>query len=190
MYKKIFKRIFDLLVSLLLSILFLPIFIVVMMMIKADSRGPVFFIQERIGYKGRIFRILKFRTMTHKHRTNDHNEVMLDNPEITKIGRYLRRFKIDELPQLLNVVVGDMSIVGPRPALPSHLEMYSKDVRKRLDVRPGLTGLAQINGNILLSWPERWGYDQHYVENLSLLMDLKIILKTFRIIVQGEKIGL
>ena len=127
--------------------------------------------------------------MTHKQRHN-HTEILPDNPEVTRIGRSLRRFKIDELPQLLNVLGGDMSIVGPRPALPSQLESYNMVGHKRLEVRPGLTGLAQINGNILLSWPERWVYDKQYVENLSLLLDLKIILKTFRIIFKGEKIGL
>ncbi len=189
MYRRIFKRIFDLLISLTLSVLLIPLFIMVMILIKLDSRGPILFIQERMGLKGRIFYIFKFRTMTHKQRHN-HTEVLPDNPEVTRIGRSLRRFKIDELPQLLNVLGGDMSIVGPRPALPSQLESYNMVGHKRLEVRPGLTGLAQINGNILLSWPERWVYDKQYVENLSLLLDLKIILKTFRIIFKGEKIGL
>jgi undecaprenyl phosphate N,N'-diacetylbacillosamine 1-phosphate transferase len=188
MYRRIFKRIFDLLISVILSVLFTPLFIVVSVLIKLESRGPVLFIQERIGYHGKIFHILKFRTMTNRIRT-EHEEVFADHPEITRIGKILRRFKVDELPQLTNIIRGNMSLVGPRPALPSQLESLNKDGRRRLEVRPGLTGLAQVNGNILMSWPERWVYDRKYVDNISFLLDLKIILKTFRIIITGERLS-
>ena len=186
MYRRIFKRIIDLLVSFLFSVLMIPLFGLVTVLIKLDSQGPVFFIQERIGLKGRLFNIYKFRTMIHKRRL-DHVEVFPDNPEVTGIGRFLRRFKMDELPQLLNVLRGDMSLVGPRPPLPQQIELYSEEDKKRLEVRPGLTGLAQVSGSIMLSWPERWVYDREYVDNLSFLLDIKIILKTFRNIIIGER---
>jgi len=187
MYRRIFKRITDLLVSFSFSFLMIPLSLLITVLIKVDSKGPVFFIQERIGLKGRIFNIYKFRTMTHKKRF-EHQEVFPDNPELTRIGRILRRFKMDELPQLFNVLLGDMSLVGPRPPLPTQIELYSEEDKKRLEVLPGLTGLAQISGSIMLSWPERWVYDREYVDNLSFLLDLKIILKTFRIIIIGERL--
>ena len=124
--------------------------------------------------------------MTNKLRTR-HIEILTDNPEVTRVGKFLRRFKIDELPQLFNIIAGHMSLVGPRPALTSHLEIFNNDGIIRLQVRPGLTGLAQVSSNILVPWPERWVYDRRYVEQLSFLLDLKIILKTFRIIIKGDQ---
>lgn len=124
--------------------------------------------------------------MTYKQRTPD-REILKNDSEVTKVGSFLRRFKIDEMPQLLNVLKGDMSLVGPRPGLARQINEFNDDGRARLLVRPGLTGLAQINGNIYLSWPERWKHDRKYVENVSFLLDLKIILKTFSIIFHGEE---
>jgi lipopolysaccharide/colanic/teichoic acid biosynthesis glycosyltransferase len=124
--------------------------------------------------------------MTNKKRKADH-EIFADDPEVTTVGKFLRRFKLDELPQLINVLTGDMSLVGPRPGMPEQLKELDENGIKRLEVYPGLTGLAQINGNIYLVWPERWKYDRHYVEYISFMLDLKIILKTVLIVFQGEK---
>lgn len=186
MFYKIVKRIADFLVSLLLILLLFPILFFVVILIKLDSSGPIFFTQQRLGYKGRVFKVLKFRTMTNKKR-DVHSEVLKGNAEVTKVGSILRRFKIDELPQLLNIVLGDMSIVGPRPCLVGQKDEFNEDGILRLNVRPGATGLAQVNGNIFLSWPERWSYDAHYVKNQSLKLDLRILAKTFRVIFQGEE---
>ena len=186
MYSLYIKRIIDILITLIALLLAIPLFLVCYILVKTDSRGPFFFMQERLGYKGKIFRVFKMRTMTYKQRIS-HREIFKDNAEVTKTGRILRRFKIDEIPQLINVLNGDMSLVGPRPGLPAQISEFNDDGRSRLLVKPGLTGLAQINGNIFLSWPERWKHDRKYVENLSFLLDVKIILKTFSIIIYGEE---
>jgi len=185
MYRRWGKRFFDVIVAAVALILLSPLFILIALLIRLDSRGSILFIQERLGRGGKIFRAYKFRTMTDRPRVSDH-EIIGRDPEITRVGYWLRRFKLDELPQLINVIKGDMSIVGPRPALPSQLSVYDSKTMKRLVVRPGLTGLAQVNGNIHLSWPERWQYDIWYVEHLSLMLDLKIIIKTFAVIIFGE----
>jgi lipopolysaccharide/colanic/teichoic acid biosynthesis glycosyltransferase len=185
-YKFFFKRFFDIIVSVILILIILPFLFFVFILIKVDSRGSFFFFQERLGYQGSIFKVYKIRTMTDKKRFN-HTEVFKDNPEVTKVGFWLRRFKIDELPQLINVLKGDMSIVGPRPGLTSQIEEFNEDGKIRLLARPGLTGLAQVNGNIHLTWPERWKFDKKYVEKINFLLDLKIILKTILIVLVGEE---
>ena len=185
MYTTVFKRLLDFIISLMTLFICLPFALIIYILLKLDSPGPFFFFQERLGYRGRIFKVFKLRTMTHKSRIV-HQEVLNNNPDVTKLGKIMRRLKIDELPQVINVLLGDMSLIGPRPGLPSQLEEYSEDGKKRLDVRPGLTGLAQVNGNIFMTWPERWVYDRYYVENLSLHLDIKILLKTFAILLKGE----
>mgnify|MGYP002640252367 CR=1 FL=1 len=181
------KRIFDLLIAIPTLILFLPLYLIVAILIRFDSRGPIFFIQERLGRDGSIFDAFKFRTMTDRPREAvPGGEVFGRDREVTKLGYYLRRFKIDELPQLWNILRGEMSVVGPRPALPRQLEEYDELAMQRLQLRPGLTGLAQINGNIHLSWPERWRFDVDYVENLSFKHDLQIIFFTVAVIIFGE----
>lgn len=124
--------------------------------------------------------------MTHRDRISN-KEILKGNSEVTVIGNILRRLKIDELPQIINILIGDMSVVGPRPCLTSQINDFNEDGKMRLLVRPGLTGLAQINGNIYLTWPERWKYDRLYVEKMSFLMDIKVILKTFLIVFLGEQ---
>ena len=179
------KRVFDFAFALIITLVIVPLLILIAALVKFSSSGPVFFAQERLGKDGRKFLLYKFRTMTNKVRIS-HQEIMGDNPEVTRIGYWLRRFKLDELPQLLNVLNGDMSIVGPRPSLPDAMKHLNEDGLKRLRVRPGLTGLAQVNGNIHLSWEERWQYDAAYVDSMSLLLDLKILAKTVLIILLGE----
>jgi len=182
------KRLFDITAASAALVCTSPILITTPILIKATSKGPVFFKQQRLGKDGDIFPIYKFRTMTDKSR-DFNNQVHSKDDEITRIGKVIRRLKIDELPQLFNVLIGDMSLVGPRPCLPSLKEEFNQDAEKRLLVRPGLTGLAQVNGNIYLSWEERWQFDRKYVEEQSLSLDLKIILKTILIVVCGEEWG-
>jgi lipopolysaccharide/colanic/teichoic acid biosynthesis glycosyltransferase len=187
MYKLFIKRFLDVLFSLIGFLFVLPISMIVSLIIVLDSSGPIFFIQERLGKNAKNFRIYKFRTMTNKKRIVEREmEIYGDNPDVTFAGKFLRRFKIDELPQLINILLGDMSIVGPRPCMPEQLNELDENGIKRLEVLPGLTGLAQVNGNIYLDWPDRWKYDRYYVENLSFLLDLKIIFKTIRIFFQTE----
>lgn len=183
------KRVFDVAFTLLILLLLLPFLVLVMLLITIESKGPIFFRQERLGLNGKTFYLLKFRSMTNEKR-DLLIQTMGNEPDVTKVGRIIRRLKVDELPQLLNVLKGEMSIVGPRPCLPSLRKEFNEDALKRFYVRPGLTGLAQINGNIYITWEERWTFDRHYVENLSLWLDLKIIIKTFRILFLGEQRGI
>jgi lipopolysaccharide/colanic/teichoic acid biosynthesis glycosyltransferase len=183
MYELFFKRLFDWLFSLfMILILFIP-FIIVSILIKIDSKGSIFFMQERLGKNKIPFSVYKLRTMSHKKRKIE--QVYKNDAEITRVGYYLRRFKIDEMPQIINIFLGDMAIIGPRPCLPNVLEKYNLD-DYRFKVRPGLSSIAGVNGSIYLSWEEKWWYDKYYVKNLNFLLDLKIFLKTFLIIFQGE----
>lgn len=185
MYVRFGKRLLDLILTVPALIVITPLLLLVIVLIKLDSPGPAFFFQERLGRGGRVFRILKFRTMTDRQRIPD-RDIFGRDPEVTRMGYWLRRFKIDELPQLINVVLGDMSIVGPRPYLPRQLAEYDNRSRRRLDVNPGLTGLTQVNGNIHLSWEDRWAYDVEYVDNLAFLLDLRIIVRTVLVVILGE----
>lgn len=185
MYMRFGKRLLDLILTVPALLVLTPLLLVVIVLIKLDSPGPAFFFQDRLGRDGRVFRILKFRTMTDRQRIPD-RDIFGRDPEVTRMGYWLRRFKIDELPQLINVALGDMSIVGPRPYLPRQLAEYDSHSRRRLDVQPGLTGLTQVNGNIHLSWHERWSYDVEYVDNLSFLLDLRIIVRTVMVVLLGE----
>ncbi|MCS3531771.1 sugar transferase [Chryseobacterium sp. JUb7] len=185
MYKAFIKRFLDIVVALSVIIFLLPLFIIIYILVKTDSSGNFFFFQERLGYKGKVFKIYKIRTMYDKERVAD-REILKNDVEVTKVGYYLRRFKIDELPQIINVFKGDMSLVGPRPCLPRQLAEFNEDGKKRIEVVPGLTGLSQVNGNIHLTWEQRWKYDREYVENQSFPLDVKIILKTFLILFYGE----
>jgi undecaprenyl phosphate N,N'-diacetylbacillosamine 1-phosphate transferase len=185
MYKAFVKRTIDFTISLIVLIVISPLLIIVGVLIKLDSTGPIFFIQERLGFQYKVFKLYKFRTMVNKPREVN-REIQKGDPEVTRIGAWLRRLKIDELPQLLNILKGDMSLVGPRPGIASQISRFNEDGQYRLKVKPGLTGLAQVHGNIHLSWPERWVYDRRYVENLNFLLDIKIILKTIIIVIFGE----
>ncbi len=157
------------------------------MIILADTRGPLFFRQERVGKGLTFFKVYKFRTMTHEKRTVGSKPIIGKADGVTKVGYYLRRYKIDELPQLFNVLFGDMSLVGPRPSIPDQLLQMTEEEKQRYSVRPGLTGLAQINGNIHLSWKERFVYDLKYVDHVNFWNDLKIIFRTVFIVILGEQ---
>ena len=177
------KRIFDMLASGIALIVLLPIFIIIGIFIKIDSRGPVFFVQERAGKDGEIFRAYKLRTMVDKAvGLGLGYEIAKDDNRITRVGKYLR-WGIDELPQLLNVFRGEMSLVGPRPTLIEQVNRYSKEHRRRLEMKPGLTGWALINGRNKLTWPERIKLDIWYIDHWSLWLDLKILFKTIWVVI-------
>lgn len=184
-YSRYLKRIGDFLIASALLIILSPVLMLTAILVRITSPGPIIFKQERLGKKKKIFSAYKFRTMTDVSRITT-QQVHLDNPCITKVGYYLRRFKLDELPQLFNIVRGEMSIIGPRPCLPETLETFNNDAFDRLLVRPGLTGLAQINGNTNLTWPERWSWDAFYVRNISLKLDAQILWRTVGIVLFGE----
>ena len=185
-YRLFGKRLFDLVLCLPIFVAALPFFVLTAILVRIDSRGPVLFVQERLGRYGSTFRTWKFRSMTHRVRS-EHVEVLAGHSEVTRIGGWLRRTKIDELPQLLNILRGEMSLIGPRPALPGHIRDYDENGLRRLLVQPGLTGLAQVNGNIFLSWPERWIYDADYVTSLSVNLDAAIAVKTVAVVFLGEE---
>ena len=181
------KRAVDLVGAAVGLMLLVPLFTLIALAIKLDSRGGVFFTQERIGRNGRRFRIFKFRTMLERaEEMGSGFYVGLGDPRITPVGRFLRRFSLDELPQLIQVLTGQMSLVGPRPALPYQLQYYSARDMKRLLLRPGLTGWSQVSGRNLLSWPERLQKDVWYFENFSLTLDFLILLRTLAVWISGE----
>lgn len=185
MYNRIMKRLIDITVAALLLLLLAPLLLITGILVKLESAGPVFFAQERIGKGGNIFRLIKFRSMTHRKR-DIHQEIIGKNPEVTLVGSFIRRFKIDELPQLFNVLIGHMSLVGPRPWLPEDPLIKGGFGLKRQQVCPGLTGLAQINGNIHLTKEERLSYDLQYVDRLSFALDVTILFKTIAVVFLGE----
>jgi lipopolysaccharide/colanic/teichoic acid biosynthesis glycosyltransferase len=164
-----------------------PLMLLCAILIKLTSRGPVFFLQGRLGKDGHVFEAYKFRTMTDKPRVPDTIAYSGDQSEITAVGRILRRTKLDELPQVFNVLRGEMSVVGPRPQLPVQRTEFDANAELRLFVRPGLTGMAQVNGGVALTWPERWYYDAHYVRNVSFGLDCRIIARTVSVLLYGEE---
>lgn len=180
------KRLFDVVAAIVLIVLTAPIWLPAAVLVKLTSAGPIFFSQDRCGLGGTIFRPRKFRTMR-GGRTPDPSELVpLDHPEITPVGRVLRRLKIDELPQLIDVLAGRMSLVGPRPTLPDQVAAYDEFRRQRLLVRPGLTGLAQVYGSASRTWDERILYDVAYVRRCSLALDLHILIRTVLVVICGE----
>ncbi|HYI11727.1 MAG TPA: sugar transferase [Thermoanaerobaculia bacterium] len=187
LYARVGKRLVDLALVLPALIVLSPLLLAVAAIIRLTSRGPALFRQERLGRNATTFEALKFRTMTDKPRTPDTLYYTGDPSEVTAIGRLLRRTKMDELPQLINVLRGDMSIVGPRPQLAVQLAEFDENAKLRLLVRPGLTGMAQTHGNVALTWPERWYYDAQYVKQLSLALDLRLIARTFKVLTAGEE---
>lgn len=171
------KRCFDLILSLLGIVILSPIFIIIYILILVTMRESPIFTQVRTGYKEKLFKIYKFKTMVDKY--DEEGKQLPDSERLTKLGRVLRLLSLDEIPQLFNVLKGDMSLVGPRPLLERYLPYYKAEERKRFNVKPGITGLSQINGRNSISWEERFSYDIYYVDNYSFLLDMKIILKTF-----------
>ena len=186
MYRNYLKRSFDFTVSLILLIFLIPFVAIAAAAIKIDSSGPVFFTQSRVGRGLVDFTVLKLRTMTHEKREVGDTPVIGKTSGVTKVGYWLRRYKIDELPQLISVLKGQMSLVGPRPSVRKQLVQMTETEKRRYSVRPGLTGLAQVCGNIHLPWKERYRYDLIYVDNISFFNDLKILARTFLLLFKGE----
>jgi lipopolysaccharide/colanic/teichoic acid biosynthesis glycosyltransferase len=182
------KRPFDAIVAALLIVMLSPVLGIAALLVKLTSAGPVFFTQERTGRNGRVFRVRKFRTMYRDHKHDVKETVPLDHPAITPVGRVLRRLKIDELPQLFSVLCGTMSLIGPRPGLPSQAAAYDDFQRRRLLVRPGCTGLSQVNSMSRgADWTERIRYDVYYVAHCGLWLDLTILAKTPLVVLLGEQ---
>ncbi len=164
-----------------------PLLLAIAIAIKLDSRGPVFYHQDRVGRGGAVFRLVKFRSMIPgADQVGLGMKVAREDPRITRVGSWLRRLSLDELPQLVNIARGDMSVVGPRPTFPAQVARYAPRQRRRLEVRPGLTGWAQVHGRNSLSWAERIEYDLWYVENWSIFLDFRIVLKTPAAVVASE----
>lgn len=181
------KRLFDVVVSAVALLILSPLMLLTAAGVKVALGGPVIFRHSRPGLNGRIFTLLKFRTMLD---SRDENGVMLsDADRLTPFGKFLRRTSLDELPELLNVLKGDMSLVGPRPLLPEYLPLYSAEQRRRHDVRPGVTGWAQINGRNAATWSQKFSCDVWYVDNQSFLLDLKILTATIRKVLTGEGVS-
>jgi lipopolysaccharide/colanic/teichoic acid biosynthesis glycosyltransferase len=182
MYKDYFKRRIDLLLAVFLVLILLPISILVVILLLMTGNQKIFFTQDRLGKDGRLIRIIKFKTMNDI--TDKRGKLMPDKDRLTAVGKFLRRTSLDEIPQLLNVIKGEMSLVGPRPLLTDYLPYYTSHQARRHEVSPGITGWAQINGRNAVTWPERFELDVWYVENVSLCLDIKIllytILKTFK----------
>lgn len=177
LYRKVFKRFFDVLFSFLGLVLLSPIFLITSLLLWISNKGAgIFFIQERPGKNEQLFKIIKFKTMTDKR--DENGNLLPDVARLTKTGKFIRAASIDELPQLINIIKGDMSFVGPRPLLVEYLEFYSIEQRRRHKVRPGLTGWSQVNGRNTITWQKKFELDLWYVENISLTTDLKIIFKT------------
>ena len=187
LYKNYFKRIFDFSFSLIGFIILSPIIAIITLLLYIANNGKPFFIQSRPGIHGRIFKIIKFKTMNDKKDTN--GNLLHDSERLTLIGSIVRKTSLDEIPQLLNVIKGDMSLIGPRPLLTTYLHLYNDFQNRRHEVKPGITGWAQVNGRNAISWDQKFEYDVWYVDNLSLWVDAKIIFKTIQKVVKTEGIN-
>ncbi len=187
MYKKIFKPLLDKVLAVIGIIILSPVMLCVAVSIYIWDGRPILFVQERPGYKEKIFKIYKFRTMTNER--DENGNLLPDEKRLKGVGKIIRSLSLDELPQLFNVLKGDMSFVGPRPLLVEYLPLYNERQKRRHDVKPGITGLAQVMGRNALNWKEKFEYDIYYVENLSFWLDLKIILLTIWKVLKREGIS-
>ena len=187
MYKHFFKRVFDFIIALVALILLSPIFLIVMIGLYFANQGKPFFFQARPGLNEKIFKIIKFKTMNDKKDAN--GNLLSDAERLTPIGAFVRKTSLDELPQLINVLKGDMAIIGPRPLLPQYLPLYSETQKSRHNVRPGITGWAQVNGRNAISWSKKFKLDVWYVDNISLILDVKIFFLTIKKVFVREGIS-
>jgi lipopolysaccharide/colanic/teichoic acid biosynthesis glycosyltransferase len=186
MYQQI-KALLDFFVALIVLLILSPLMILVAVLLYVLNGGKVFFVQDRPGKKAKVFRLIKFKTMNDK--VDSSGKLLPDRDRLTGVGKFIRTTSIDELPQLLNVLKGDMSIVGPRPLLPKYLPLYNRQQMRRHEVKPGITGWAQINGRNAISWKKKFEYDIWYVDNAGFLLDLKIIWKTIIKVFKRESVN-
>ena len=187
LYNKYIKRILDILISLTFIVLFSWLYLILVILVRIKLGSPVLFCQKRPGYNEKIFTLYKFRTMTDKR---DENGMLLpDSERLTRFGSILRSTSLDELPEMFNILKGDMSLIGPRPLLVEYLPYYTEEERLRHSVRPGLTGLAQISGRNYLAWDKRLARDVEYVNHISFIMDVRIIIKTIMVVFKKEDVS-
>lgn len=186
MYNKYIKRIIDFSIALVAFFFFFPIFIIVFIGLYIANHGKPFFFQLRPGKKGQLFKIIKFKTMNDN--MDDDGNLLPDSFRLTKIGAFVRKTSLDEFPQLLNVLKGEMSLIGPRPLLPEYLSLYNETQKRRHEVKPGITGWAQVNGRNAISWQQKFEYDVWYVNHVSFLLDCKIVYLTINKVFKREGI--
>jgi lipopolysaccharide/colanic/teichoic acid biosynthesis glycosyltransferase len=180
------KKVTDFVVSMILAILITPILIVIALILGISLKGNPLFFQDRAGYKGKKFKVMKFRTMNNNRGVN--GELLPDNERLTLVGKKIRSLSLDELPQLFNVIKGEMSFIGPRPFMYEYIYLYTEEEKRRHDARPGITGWAQVNGRNSLSWKEKFKLDLYYIDRIGLLIDLKILLMTFMKVLKLESV--
>lgn len=186
-YQKLFKPVLDFVLAFVAFILFSPVFIILFIILLIQNHGRPFFLQPRPGFKGRIFKVIKFKTMN--DRRDKSGNLLPDEKRLTSVGRFIRKTSLDEIPQLLNVIKGDMSLVGPRPLLVQYLPLYSEFQKRRHEVKPGITGWAQVNGRNAISWEQKFEYDVWYVDHVSFLFDTRIIFLTIKKVFKSEGIS-
>ena len=187
MYEQFFKRILDFLIALIALLLLSPVILVVFVVLLISYRSTPFFFQDRPGFQERKIRIIKFKSMNDKKDAS--GKLLPDNVRLTPLGKFIRKYSLDELPQLINVLIGDMSLVGPRPLLFKYLPLYNDTQRRRHEARPGITGWAQVNGRNSISWEEKFKLDVYYVDHVSLAFDLKILWLTVMKVIQREGVN-
>jgi lipopolysaccharide/colanic/teichoic acid biosynthesis glycosyltransferase len=187
LYHNYLKRFLDLIISLVAFSLLLPLFIIVTVLLYIANQGKPFFVQPRPGRNGRIFRLVKFKTMN--DRKDAAGNLLSDAERLTAVGKFIRKTSLDEMPQLINVIKGEMSLIGPRPLLVEYLPLYNDTQKRRHEVRPGITGWAQVNGRNAIGWKEKFELDVWYVDNMSLLLDCKIIIFTMMKVVKSEGVS-
>jgi undecaprenyl phosphate N,N'-diacetylbacillosamine 1-phosphate transferase len=187
MYVNVIKPFLDVLAAILGLILLSPIFIILILILLIDNKGKPFFYQKRAGKNGKVFKIIKIKTMNDKK--DEHGEFLSFNERVTTLGKFIRKYSLDEIPQLFNIIKRDMSLIGPRPLHPEYLPLYDKEQAKRHDVMPGITGWAQINGRNTITWEQKFEYDVWYAKNQSFLLDLKILWLTFYKVIRKKDIN-
>ena len=187
MYRNLIKRVLDLSLSAFVIILLSPVFLLVFILLTITNKGSVFFMQPRPGKNHKIFMLIKFKTMTNEK--DENGELLPDAKRLNMVGKVVRKLSLDEIPQLYNVLMGQMSLIGPRPLLTEYLPLYNKNQIRRHDIRPGITGWAQINGRNAISWEEKFDLDLYYVDNLTLWLDIKILFLTILKVVKIEGIS-
>jgi lipopolysaccharide/colanic/teichoic acid biosynthesis glycosyltransferase len=187
MYKLFFKRLIDFTASLVGFVILLPLFLIVTVFLCFANQGKPFFFQRRPGKNGKVFSIIKFKTMNDKK--DAQGQLLPDEIRLTKVGKFVRKTSLDEIPQLINVIKGDMSLIGPRPLLTDYLHLYNEFQNRRHEVKPGITGWAQVNGRNAISWDKKFEYDVWYVDHMSFWLDCSIIFKTIQKVIKSEGIN-